>query len=236
MTVGQNASSAQPGARSICHPARPLVFVLDGQRLRQLRRQRGMSQEALADRAGISAATVGRLDLLTPLPAGAAPWPASPPRSASTQPLSPAPSPPSPRTPAPEQRQPRLSPLAVRTFFTSSRARLRRAGPFRPWAGPAQDRDALREFVRRREGPARSWAGPRGYSATPGRQPARDLRAEALRSRAPPPRRRPAPAGRRHRPQRSLSAAPARMARPSSSHRAVSHRERSQLNGSAARR
>ena len=62
MTVGQNTDRAQPGARSICHPARPLVFVLDGQRLRQLRRQRGMSQEALADRAGMSVATVGRLE------------------------------------------------------------------------------------------------------------------------------------------------------------------------------
>jgi transcriptional regulator with XRE-family HTH domain len=42
--------------------ARPWIVVADGQRLRQLRRQRGMSQEALADRAGMSVATVGRLE------------------------------------------------------------------------------------------------------------------------------------------------------------------------------
>jgi transcriptional regulator with XRE-family HTH domain len=38
------------------------ITVLDGQRLRQLRRQRGLSQEKLADRAGISTATVARLE------------------------------------------------------------------------------------------------------------------------------------------------------------------------------
>jgi len=38
---------------------------VDGHRLRQLRRQRGLSQEKLADKAGISPATVARLDLLT---------------------------------------------------------------------------------------------------------------------------------------------------------------------------
>jgi hypothetical protein len=54
-----------------------------------------------------------------------------------------------------------------------------------------------------------------------------DLWAVALRSAAPPPRRCPAPAGRRYRPQRSRSAAPARIAGPSSGRRAVSHRERS---------
>jgi hypothetical protein len=63
--------------------ARPWIVVADGQRLRQLRRQRGMSQEALADRAGISVATVGRLDARTTLPAGAAPWPGSLPCSVS---------------------------------------------------------------------------------------------------------------------------------------------------------
>jgi hypothetical protein len=60
---------------------------------------------------------------------------------------------------------------------------------------------------------ARSCETWRGYSPAPGRRPARDLRAEALRSRTPPPRRCPAPAGRRYRPQRSLSAATARMDR-----------------------
>jgi transcriptional regulator with XRE-family HTH domain len=38
------------------------MVIVDGQRLRQLRRQRGLSQEVLADRAGVSAATVGRLE------------------------------------------------------------------------------------------------------------------------------------------------------------------------------
>jgi DNA-binding XRE family transcriptional regulator len=62
VTVGQNTDSVQPSARSICHPARPLVFVLDGQRLRQLRRQHGLSQQNLADQAGISLTTVARLE------------------------------------------------------------------------------------------------------------------------------------------------------------------------------
>lgn len=39
--------------------------VLDGQRLRELRRQQGLSQQKLADQAGISPGTVARLDLLT---------------------------------------------------------------------------------------------------------------------------------------------------------------------------
>jgi Helix-turn-helix domain len=38
------------------------MVIIDGQRLRQLRRQRGLSQETLADRAGVSVATVGRLE------------------------------------------------------------------------------------------------------------------------------------------------------------------------------
>ena len=43
-------------------PARPQTTILDGQRLRQLRRERGMSQEKLADRAGMSLTTVARLE------------------------------------------------------------------------------------------------------------------------------------------------------------------------------
>jgi DNA-binding Xre family transcriptional regulator len=42
--------------------ARPQTTLLDGQRLRQLRRDRGLSQEKLADRAGISLTTVARLE------------------------------------------------------------------------------------------------------------------------------------------------------------------------------
>jgi transcriptional regulator with XRE-family HTH domain len=36
--------------------------MLDGRRLRELRRQHGFSQDELASRAGISLATVGRLE------------------------------------------------------------------------------------------------------------------------------------------------------------------------------
>jgi transcriptional regulator with XRE-family HTH domain len=41
---------------------RTWTTVLDGTRLRQLRRERGLSQERLADRAAISLATVVRLE------------------------------------------------------------------------------------------------------------------------------------------------------------------------------
>ena len=51
---------------------------MDGHRLRRLRRQRGLSQEQLAGRAGISPATVARLDASPPHPAAAAPSAASP--------------------------------------------------------------------------------------------------------------------------------------------------------------
>ncbi len=52
-------------------PAPSWTTVLDGTRLRELRRARGLSQEALADRAGISLATVARLDVRAGLRAGA---------------------------------------------------------------------------------------------------------------------------------------------------------------------
>jgi DNA-binding Xre family transcriptional regulator len=42
--------------------ARPQTTILDGRRLRRLRRERGLSQEKLADRAGISVTTVARLE------------------------------------------------------------------------------------------------------------------------------------------------------------------------------
>jgi UDP-N-acetylglucosamine 1-carboxyvinyltransferase len=38
------------------------TIALDGTRLRELRRQHGLSQERLADRAGLSLTTVARLD------------------------------------------------------------------------------------------------------------------------------------------------------------------------------
>jgi DNA-binding transcriptional regulator YiaG len=40
----------------------PHTFLLDGHLLRQLRRDRGLSQEELADQAGISLTTVARLE------------------------------------------------------------------------------------------------------------------------------------------------------------------------------
>jgi DNA-binding XRE family transcriptional regulator len=43
-------------------PAQRWTAILDGERLRHLRRMHGMSQDKLADRAGISAATVARLE------------------------------------------------------------------------------------------------------------------------------------------------------------------------------
>ena len=42
--------------------AQPQTFILDGQQLRRLRRQRGLSQEELAAQAGLSVTTVGRLE------------------------------------------------------------------------------------------------------------------------------------------------------------------------------
>jgi len=40
----------------------PHTFILDGRRLRQLRRRRGLSQASLADRADVSLTTIGRLE------------------------------------------------------------------------------------------------------------------------------------------------------------------------------
>jgi DNA-binding XRE family transcriptional regulator len=67
MTTTATADSArgqqppQLGAGS-AQPARPWTTVVDGERLRQLRRQHGLSQEKLADRAGVSLTTVARLE------------------------------------------------------------------------------------------------------------------------------------------------------------------------------
>ena len=43
-------------------PAQRWFTILDGHQLQRLRRQRGLSQEQLADRAGISPTTVTRLE------------------------------------------------------------------------------------------------------------------------------------------------------------------------------
>jgi transcriptional regulator with XRE-family HTH domain len=49
-------------ARQGSRPAKSWTTVLDGQRLRQLRTQRGLSQEELAGLAGVSLTTVARLE------------------------------------------------------------------------------------------------------------------------------------------------------------------------------
>ena len=57
-------TASAPGTDSAgsARPAQKWTTVLDGQRLRQLRREHGLSQEKLADGAGISIATVARLE------------------------------------------------------------------------------------------------------------------------------------------------------------------------------
>jgi DNA-binding XRE family transcriptional regulator len=47
---------------------RRYLSVLDGRQLRQLRRQNGLSQEKLADLAGVSLTTVSRLERQSPAP------------------------------------------------------------------------------------------------------------------------------------------------------------------------
>ena len=61
MTAIQPATGPRPDAAST-RSSQPQTFLLDGQRLRELRRQRGLSQEELADQAGISVTTVARLE------------------------------------------------------------------------------------------------------------------------------------------------------------------------------
>jgi transcriptional regulator with XRE-family HTH domain len=56
------ADSARALTMPAARPGRPQTTVLDGQRLREARRQRGLSQERLAHQAGLSPATVARLE------------------------------------------------------------------------------------------------------------------------------------------------------------------------------
>jgi transcriptional regulator with XRE-family HTH domain len=56
------ADSAGALTTPAARPGRPQSTVLDGQRLREARRQRGLSQERLAHQAGLSPATVARLE------------------------------------------------------------------------------------------------------------------------------------------------------------------------------
>lgn len=61
LTTGQDSVGPQP-VTGLTRPAQPQTFLLDGPRLRQLRRQRGLSREELAAQAGLSVATVARLE------------------------------------------------------------------------------------------------------------------------------------------------------------------------------
>jgi DNA-binding XRE family transcriptional regulator len=61
VSVGQTTNRPEPGTKST-RPVPPHTFILDGHRLRHLRRQRGLTQEELADQAGISLTTVARLE------------------------------------------------------------------------------------------------------------------------------------------------------------------------------
>lgn len=64
--------------------ARRWFVVADGQRLRQLRQEHRLTQEALASRAGISVGTIGRLERQAHPSCRAVLWLGSPPRSASS--------------------------------------------------------------------------------------------------------------------------------------------------------
>jgi DNA-binding transcriptional regulator YiaG len=61
MTAAQHIDQPRPGTEH-ANPTPPHTFILDGHLLRQLRRQRGLSQAELADQAGISLTTVARLE------------------------------------------------------------------------------------------------------------------------------------------------------------------------------
>lgn len=52
----------KPQPTPIAHPSQRWLTVVDGDRLRQLRRQHHLTQEQLAANAGISTATVARLE------------------------------------------------------------------------------------------------------------------------------------------------------------------------------
>jgi DNA-binding XRE family transcriptional regulator len=61
VTADQDTSLAQPASQST-RSVPPHTFMLDGHRLRQLRRQRGLSQATLAEQAAVSLTTVARLE------------------------------------------------------------------------------------------------------------------------------------------------------------------------------
>jgi transcriptional regulator with XRE-family HTH domain len=62
ISAGSARVLTPPASAAEVRPARPQTTVLDGQRLREARRQRGLSQERLAHQSGMSPATVARLE------------------------------------------------------------------------------------------------------------------------------------------------------------------------------
>jgi hypothetical protein len=138
---------------------------------------------------------------------------------------------------------PQVAHLPVRTFSTSSRARLRRARPSGPSRAPgAWARESPKGMHARGEGAAPLAAGCRGSLTAVGRQlgplPLARQRTGAGRCRRV---RSPAPAARRSSPLRTLATAPARAAGPCSSRQTSCSRakvtvtgpERRALSGSA---
>jgi hypothetical protein len=134
--------------RAIWFEIRCWTTAVDGHRLRQLRRERGLTQAELAAKAGISQATIGRLDASRAHRAEVGPWPASPPHWANSPPPWPSQCPkrPHPRpvigrffnhlaVPGREERRARLG--AVVIWWAESRlAVLRRHRAAQVWARP----------------------------------------------------------------------------------------------------
>jgi DNA-binding XRE family transcriptional regulator len=61
-SAGPDVPMPVPAGSGGTRPVQPWTTVLDGQRLRQLRHKNGLSQEGLADQAGLSLATIARLE------------------------------------------------------------------------------------------------------------------------------------------------------------------------------
>jgi DNA-binding XRE family transcriptional regulator len=61
-SAAPDAPTPVPARLADARPRQPWTTVLDGQRLRQLRHKTGISQETLADQAGLSLTTIARLE------------------------------------------------------------------------------------------------------------------------------------------------------------------------------